>query len=226
MSEPRRPSAPRHTLGKSAMGFLTLMTVALAVPAALVADIAATRGAQVVMAPESRLWVEGTSSVRGWQCHATKLDGHIGLQAEPGPTVEELGRAVNVVNLDVPLETFDCRNGQMNGHMRKALKATEHPVIRYRMTAHQDAAGADGRLAVTLTGMLTVAGQEKEITLSADIAPDSTGQFRVTGSHELKMTDFGVKPPTLMFGTLKVHDKVTVKYDILLNAGLTAPAPH
>jgi hypothetical protein len=30
------------------------------------------------------------------------------------------------------------------------------------------------------------------------------------------MTDFGVRPPTLMMGTMKVHDPVTVHFDVLL----------
>lgn len=29
------------------------------------------------------------------------------------------------------------------------------------------------------------------------------------------MTEFGVKPPRLMLGTLKVHDNVTVFFDVV-----------
>ena len=36
------------------------------------------------------------------------------------------------------------------------------------------------------------------------------------GSKQLKMTDFGVRPPTLMMGTMKVHDPVKVSFDVLL----------
>jgi hypothetical protein len=30
------------------------------------------------------------------------------------------------------------------------------------------------------------------------------------------MRDYDLKPPTLMFGRIKVHDKVTVGFDLLL----------
>lgn len=210
----------RRLLPQSAVGFLSLMVAALALPAAVLANAATPRDAQVLVMPESQLWIEGTSSVRAYQCHATKLDGRIGLAGEPGVDVESLARAVNAVSLDIPLESFDCRNGQMNGHMRGALKAKEHPVIQYRMTSHESALTGDGALAVTLTGTLAIAGQEKEITLTATVVQDTTGQYRVSGSHELDMTEWGVKPPRLMFGTLKVHDKVTVRYEILLSAAL------
>ncbi len=38
------------------------------------------------------------------------------------------------------------------------------------------------------------------------------------------MTEFGVKPPTLMLGTMKVHDKVVVRYEILLARGMPVAA--
>jgi hypothetical protein len=30
------------------------------------------------------------------------------------------------------------------------------------------------------------------------------------------MSEFGLRAPTLMMGTMKVHDRVTVKYDLTL----------
>ena len=32
------------------------------------------------------------------------------------------------------------------------------------------------------------------------------------------MKDFGMKPPTLMLGTMKVAEKVTVNFDLLLKS--------
>ncbi|HEX7122824.1 MAG TPA: YceI family protein [Gemmatimonadaceae bacterium] len=220
MSIIARNQSPRRLLPQTAVGFLSLMVAALVLPAAVLASAVTPRDAQVLVMPESRLWIEGTSSVRAYQCHATKLDGQIGLAGEPGVGVESFAGAVNAVSLDIPLESFDCRNGQMNGHMRGALKANEHPVIQFRMKSHEDALTAEGTLTVTLTGTLAIAGQEKEITLTATVVQDTAGQYRVTGSHELDMTEWGVKPPRLMFGTLKVHDKVMVRYDILLGTAL------
>jgi hypothetical protein len=40
--------------------------------------------------------------------------------------------------------------------------------------------------------------------------------LRVKGSKQLRMTEYGVKPPSLMLGAMKVGDQVTVGYDIIL----------
>ena len=42
--------------------------------------------------------------------------------------------------------------------------------------------------------------------------------LRVTGSYDLNMTEYGLKPPTLMFGRIKVGETVTVKFDLLLKS--------
>jgi hypothetical protein len=38
----------------------------------------------------------------------------------------------------------------------------------------------------------------------------------VKGSHEIRMKEYGLKPPTLMLGTLKVDERVKVSFDLLL----------
>jgi hypothetical protein len=41
--------------------------------------------------------------------------------------------------------------------------------------------------------------------------------IRFKGSKQFKMTEYGVKPPTLMLGTMKVGDPVTVSFDLALS---------
>ena len=191
-------------------------TAALLVPAALVVGAWTYATGQLTIAPETRLWIEGTSTVRSFKCEATQVQGSVGFQGELGTALADLGTAVDAVELSIPVAALDCKNGTMNNHMRKALKATDNPVIGYRMTSREVTPGADGALTVNLTGLLTIAGAEKEITMTAQAAQDSTGLYVVTGSHALKMTEWGVKPPSLMLGTMRVRDSVTVRYEIVL----------
>ena len=54
------------------------------------------------------------------------------------------------------------------------------------------------------------------MTIDATIASEADGALRVKGSKEILMSDFGVRPPTLMMGTLKVRDRVVVNFDVVL----------
>jgi polyisoprenoid-binding protein YceI len=185
--------------------------------AALLPLLFGARGAFTVMdpLPESRVWVGGTSSVRGWECKATTftLNVESGDNAAAGVLAGE--KLVNAAGLAIPVEKLECGNGTMNGHMKKALKMAEHPEITFRLTTYE-LTRSDDSVSVALSGLLNLGGTEKPIELVAMAAPAADGALRVTGTYALKMTDFGLKPPTLMFGTMKVHDQVKVGFDIVL----------
>jgi len=69
---------------------------------------------------------------------------------------------------------------------------------------------------VTMTGNLTLGGVEKPITIKAHAKPGPNGTLVVSGTREVRMTEFGLKPPTLMLGTMKVDERVTVGFDVVL----------
>lgn len=166
--------------------------------------------------PESRLWVSGTSTVRAFQCQAGAFDAKI--ESSGGDAVAAVlagEKAVSTVEVTVQAEKLDCRNGTMNEHMRKALKATEFPTVVFRATSY-DLAHTSESVGVTLNGSLTLGGVAKPITVNAQAKPGADGTLIVSGTREVRMTEFGLKPPTLMLGTMKVDEKITVGFEIVL----------
>ena len=171
-------------------------------------------GQPMSLTPQSRLWVDGSSTVRSWSCSATQINATIEAGAPSAVEAVIAGeKAVKVVDVKIPIEKLDCKNGTMNEHMRKALKAKDAPVIAFTVTSYDVAKGASG-VAGTLNGQLTLGGQTKPITVKAAGAAGPDGTLHVTGAHELAMTEYGLKPPTLMLGTMKVGDKVKVSFDL------------
>ncbi|HJR62764.1 MAG TPA: YceI family protein [Gemmatimonadaceae bacterium] len=194
----------------------------LLLPAALIVGAWTYAAGNLTITPETKLWVEGTSTVRSWKCEATQVQGAVTFEGELGTALEDM-RAIDAVVINVPIAQLDCKNGTMNNHMRKALKAAENPVINFRMTARELTPGPDGALTVNLAGLLLIAGAEKEISMTANAVQNASGQYAVTGKYELKMTEWGVKPPSLMLGTMRVREDVVVNFEIVL-ARETGPA--
>ena len=170
--------------------------------------------APLTLAPQSRLWVEGTSTVRGFQCKAPALEADVSAAPNAIAAVLAGEKGVTAAELRVPAAKLDCGNGTMNEHMLKALKAKEHGTIVFRVTSYDVAKGAEG-VTGTLTGTLSLGGVEKTITVAAT-GRDAGGALRVAGSYQLRMSDYGLKAPTLMFGTLKVNEVVKVGFDLVL----------
>ena len=184
--------------------------------AAAVMALGLTTGASGQQTPSS-LVIEGTSTVRGWTCEAQSFS----VVTEPRSGFEdgvlEGEPTLDAVTLTFPVKAIECGNGTMNDHMWKALKVGDHPRIQYTMSSY-DIATAETGVEVEATGALTIAGTMRPITMAVTVTRAPSGAIRVRGEQDVRMTDFGVTPPTLMFGTLKVGDTVTVKFDVPLGA--------
>ena len=195
----------------------TIVPATLALVMLLPALAAATRReAPLDLQPESRLWVAGTSTVRAFQCQAGAFDAKVESSGADAVAAVLAGeKAVSTVEVTVPAEKLDCRNGTMNEHMRKAIKAKEFPTVVFRATSY-DLARTSESVGVTLNGSLTLGGVEKPITVQAQAKPGADGMLVVSGTREIRMTEFGLKPPTLMLGTMKVDEKITVGFEVVL----------
>lgn len=191
----------------SKLAALALAPVLVAWPAAL---------NQMTLQSSSQLWVKGTSTVRSFECKAGGLEASVETVGEGTAFAVVAGeKAVRTAAVNVPAAKLDCGNGTMNEHMRKALKTSDNPVIAFRVASYDLAKGAEGTT-VKMAGELALGGVTKPITVLAKATEEAGGMLRIAGTHEVKMTEFGLKPPTLMMGTMKVGEKVTVGFDLLL----------
>jgi polyisoprenoid-binding protein YceI len=191
---------------------LRLTALTLLTPAVL----AMTSGAELMtVQPGSRLWVTGTSTVRGFECKTSSFDATVeSIGAGAALAVVNGSKGITAVHVTVPAATLDCGNGTMNEHMMKALKAKDAPIIGFKLGGYTLVKGASATT-VEMNGDLTLGGTTKPITISANAKSEGDG-LRVIGLYELRMTQFGLKPPTLMLGTMKVNELVKVNFDLLL----------
>ena len=171
-------------------------------------------GDPLKVAPESRLWFEGKSTVRDWSCKATQIDATIDADAGAVANVLKGQKAVKTVTLTFPTAKLDCDNGTMNGHMMRALNGATQKTITFTLTGYELVAGSPVKGA--LSGTLTINGVTKPITVPAEYAPATAGALRVTGKYALNMTEWNVVPPKLMLGALKVDPTITVNFDLQL----------
>ena len=195
----------------------TTRTALIAVLALAPASIAWTSrsGGVLTLAPQSRLWFDGTSTVRAFTCKAGLLEADVTTSVPAAVAAVAAGeKAISGVVVRVPATRLDCDNGKMNEHMMKALKAAENPTITYKVSSYE-LATIEGVQQATLTGTLNLGGVEKSLVVVAK-AKEEGGMLRVMGTQKIDMTQFGLKPPTLMMGTLKVGNEVTVGFDLLL----------
>ena len=192
----------------------TLFALAIALPASGAWTVA---NETLVLQPQSRLWIDGASSIRSFSCKAGEVNATIEASG-PNAIAQLLSgeKGVKTVRVTVPAEQLDCGNGTMNEHMRKAIKLSEHKSIEFRLENYDVARNAES-VSGTINGTLLLGGVTRPVTLKAE-GEAQGGMLHITGSYDLDMTEYGLKPPTLMFGRIKVGKTVKVNYDLLLKS--------
>jgi polyisoprenoid-binding protein YceI len=182
--------------------------------------------ARVAVAPDSKLWIEGTSNLHGWSCKATTLEAAVDLDAATANEVAVAPpKSLKRVQVKVPVKSIKCGHGGMDDNLYKALKADESPDISYIMATF-DAAPGEAKDSFTLhtVGTLTVAGKENNLTMDVIATRMPDGTVKATGMVPIKMTDYGIKPPTAIFGRLKTGDEVKINFELSVGAKAIAAA--
>ena len=60
-----------------------------------------------------------------------------------------------------------------------------------------------------------MAGTSKEIEVTVNIQETDTGGLVLQGSKALKMSDFGITPPSALFGQIQTDDAITVHFEFV-----------
>lgn len=159
--------------------------------------------AQPVFADSSYIVVDGTSNRSDWTVHAPEFSASVATSDSGVPVSAIL--TVNALAMESRKSTI------MDRLMLKAMKTDAHDTITFAST---DITGADnGRYIVA--GELELAGTKQPVTVNATRSMNETGQVVWVGSVPLEMTNFGIKPPTAMFGALHTGDEVTVRFRLV-----------
>jgi len=111
-------------------------------------------------------------------------------------------------NISLDLLNLKSENEKRDEHMYEALHVKAQPSTTFKLNEVKKE--ADG---YHLLGTLTLNKQTKEIDTKTDIT-DQSDLLKLKGAFNIKMSDFGIEPPTLLF--LSVRDEVAISYDLTL----------
>ena len=199
----------------------TMATIALL---SLAGAASAQANARVAVSPESKLLIEGTSNLHGWACRTQDLEAIVELDPSAAVNMSVAPpKALKRVEVKVPVKSLKCGHGAMDDNLYKALNADATPNISYIMATFEAVPGeTKDSFSLKAVGTLTISGTERPIAMEVKATRLADGTVKATGMVPVKMTDFGIKPPTAIFGRLKTGDEVKVSFE--LNVGARAVA--
>ena len=154
-----------------------------------------------------KVTVEGTSSLHDFTSEVTKVNW-TGSVVTEGKTV----KSISGVTVAMPVESIKSTKGDtMDEKTYEAFKSKQNPTITFKMTN----ATVTGN-AVKASGTISMAGVSKPATINATVSVQADGTVKLTGSQPITMTDYKMVPPKAVMGTIKVGEKVTILFELVI----------
>jgi hypothetical protein len=155
--------------------------------------------------------VSGTSTFHDWRSIITKTECTCYLQKD------ELSlKTISDVQVKILVAGIKSTEGKiMDEKTYEAFKYKVNPYITF--TANNIQVDTS-KPVINIAGNLTMAGVSRPITLGAEIGMVPNGDVEVSIVKKLKMTEFNMKPPTAVLGTIVVGDEVTLSFNLILTS--------
>lgn len=118
------------------------------------------------------------------------------------------------LTVEIPVRSLSSDEKLMEKKTHEAFNEPKNPKISFKMTELNSILKTGDKIAISVTGDLTMNGATKKVTLKADGKELKPGSYSIQGSLPIKMSDYGMKAPTAMLGTMKTKDLVTVDYKV------------
>ena len=94
----------------------------------------------------------------------------------------------------------------MREHLLEAMRANEFPRITFTLDSYE----ASGQGAVA-NGSLTILDATRDVSFPISLTP-SGGGVAIAGELPLDVTDYGVEPPVVMLGLMRVRPEIRIQF--------------
>ena len=155
----------------------------------------------------SSIVINGTSNIHDWKSRTDQIKGEMVFTDD---------YQLKSLSLNIPVKSIKSGERIMDSKTHETLGAKNNPNITFRMTDVTSYSKNGNDIQLVVNGNLTIAGNSRKVAVQAKGKANGSGVYVFNGDIQLKMTDFGMKPPTALLGTLKVGDQVKLVFDVTL----------
>jgi len=175
----------------------------------------------MVAQPGSKVKMDGTSTMHDWTVNGV-IGGTLELDSKflADPTKAQPGKIPATALAVVPVRQLKSYLTKMDTVMYQALNQAQYPKIEYvltELTLKETPKSANGPFNFESKGRLAVSGKTNDVSFPVTMTRSNT-TIKTVGAYNLKMTDYGVTPPSPALLPIKTGNEVKLSFD-----WLTAP---
>ena len=112
-------------------------------------------------------------------------------------------------SMEVSIADFISDNAKRDSNMRETMESDKFPKASFEIKEVVSKGGEN----VILKGVMSIHGVSKPISFEGSVSEEGS-KVRVKAKSSMKMTDYGITPPKMVF--LTVRDQVDLNVDVVL----------
>jgi len=170
--------------------------------------------------PGSKVKIDGSSNIHDWTVESGLIGGSLDIDASfpLDPTANTpAGKVDAEVKTFIMVSSIKSGKKAMDNIMYDTMKKDNNPKISYELQelVFKKADPAKGELIFDAKGALTVSGITVTNKMAVVMLPQPDDKLLIRGNADLKMTDFGMKPPApaVGLGLIKTDDEVKISFE-------------
>ena len=156
---------------------------------------------------KSTFSVAGTSTLHDWEMKSASGTGTANLTITNSKLTD-----IESLSISLLAESIKSEKKSMDKVAYETLKTDKNKYIKYVLKSAEKV----NETTWELTGTYTIAGVSKVYKTTVKTTVTNTG-LNMQGSNKITFTDFGMKSPTAMLGTIKTGQDLTLKFNLNFN---------
>lgn len=182
----------------------------------LTLSVAITLNAQTnyTIKDKPSLSISGTSTLHDWDMSSSTATCNATFVLNAAAQIT----GVNAINFSMPVADLKSKHTAMDNNAYKALNKDKNPNITFVLTPGtvSIANAGGGNYTLKCRGKLSIAGSTVDTDLTANCKVNADKTITVTGSKNISMKDYGVKPPSFMMGAVKTGNDIVLKFNLTM----------
>lgn len=151
--------------------------------------------------------VLGTSTLHDWEMKSPSRTGTGSFTVTDSKITD-----INSIDITLPAESIKSEKKSMDKVAYETLKTDKFKNIKYVLKSAEKV----NETTWNLTGTYTIAGVSKILKTQVKTTV-TNGVVNLQGSNKITFTEFGMKSPTAMFGTIKTGENLTINFNLNFN---------
>lgn len=163
----------------------------------------------------ARITIDGSTNVSSFSCGFMETKRFEAIPVSSGWT--QLHIYFEDLIIQFPVDRFDCGLDLMTQDFHDLVKAKRFPILTLQINQIKVSPSSKGfeLLDVETEVMVTLAGVTRRYWISgASVINRTEEDMTLKATRVIKMTDFGILPPTKFFGTVRANDALSVNFEV------------